>query len=101
MYEDSFNPRARTGRDGPFVYEEANGYVVSIHAPARGATGLAPLRLPRLEVSIHAPARGATAISRVAPEPTPCFNPRARTGRDCQYMQKHHSKNRFHASHSP
>ena len=54
--------------------------VVSIHAPARGAT-------PRLRpawpvvVSIHAPARGAT-IQPVGSCNRVCFNPRARAGRD-------------------
>ena len=33
---------------------------VSIHAPARGATGFWALQEAQLRVSIHAPARGAT-----------------------------------------
>src|SRR5579885_3356877 len=54
-----FNPRARAGRDNE-LENRAEGMLVSIHAPARGAT------LPRVVspsargVSIHAPARGAT-----------------------------------------
>src|SRR5205085_11900213 len=57
-----FNPRARTGRDATarlawFVF------VVSIHAPARGATQM-NVRFTLSEiVSIHAPARGATLNS--------------------------------------
>ena len=35
-------------------------YRVSIHAPARGATGIKRVYLFDLDVSIHAPARGAT-----------------------------------------
>ena len=35
--------------------------VVSIHAPARGATNLKVLIITQKKVSIHAPARGATA----------------------------------------
>ena len=56
-----FNPRARAGRDSgaPTVAEPAK---VSIHAPARGATGLA-IRSNRLPI---------------------CFNPRARAGRDTE-----------------
>ena len=34
--------------------------MISIHAPARGATKLAFKRNGRWEISIHAPARGAT-----------------------------------------
>ena len=54
-----FNSRAREGRDS---YKElnVNKKLVSIHAPARGAT---PINLKvdnKLPVSIHAPARGAT-----------------------------------------
>ena len=33
-------------------------------------------------VSIHAPAWGATSLSRTSPRTAPCFNPRARMGRD-------------------
>ena len=34
-------------------------------------------------VSIHAPARGATRRSSSVMSAISCFNPRARTGRDC------------------
>ena len=55
----SFNPRAREGRDIQ-VRDFCLVKIVSIHAPARGATS----RLCQLTggqvVSIHAPARGAT-----------------------------------------
>ena len=55
-----FNPRPRTGGDieGSRVAVED---LVSIHAPARGATS--PVWLPGASqsVSIHAPARGATS----------------------------------------
>ena len=54
-----FNPRARKGRDqGGRRGREAHG--VSIHAPARGATGHGRGHGPVQVVSIHAPARGAT-----------------------------------------
>jgi len=54
-----FNPRARTGRDLP-NFPDADIYIVSTHAPARGATSrfCAAVTAPR--VSTHAPARGAT-----------------------------------------
>ena len=56
---DSFNPRAREGRDEVFGLRDRQA-IVSIHAPARGATidGLTSCDL--ISVSIHAPARGAT-----------------------------------------
>ena len=57
--DDGFNPRAREGRDLvlPIVWTQM---LVSIHAPARGATrGRQPF-LEAPAVSIHAPARGAT-----------------------------------------
>ncbi len=79
-----FNPRARAGRDLPDT-DHGSYSVVSIHAPARGATQIdessaankqfqstRPRGARRLkfinyealaEVSIHAPARGATCVS--------------------------------------
>ena len=82
----SFNPRARTGRDLTRMGRGCGASVVSIHAPARGATyaGLTGQSITewfqstrphgaRLcvnqtvfivrHVSIHAPARGATSLS--------------------------------------
>ena len=82
--------------------------MVSIHAPARGAThnvegvflpsvfqstrpqgarpgSIHPLALYRYTlVSIHAPARGATTFRAACSRAPPCFNPRARKGRDCR-----------------
>ncbi len=83
----SFNPRARVGarllrasrrrRQNGFQSTRPRGArhfrgvelqpleKVSIHAPARGATGLAWLDLVSADlVSIHAPARGATRLRR-------------------------------------
>ena len=57
---DSFNPRARVGRDGC--------------AAGIGET--------HRHVSIHAPAWGATAMRRQGKNRGKCFNPRARVGRD-------------------
>ena len=36
--------------------------LVSIHAPARGATSYNPVNDSPIDVSIHAPARGATLL---------------------------------------
>ena len=49
---------------------------VSIHAPARGATGDTGGNKVRSEVSIHAPARGATSISCPSASLKSGFNPR-------------------------
>ncbi len=54
-----FNPRAREGRDDVLRFK-CGSPIVSIHAPARGATRGRTMRLVRPVVSIHAPARGAT-----------------------------------------
>jgi len=55
-----FNPRAREGRDLGLPLR-GRPVLVSIHAPAKGATHGPQLRLSRQHVSIHAPAKGATA----------------------------------------
>ncbi len=54
-----FNPRARAGRDFPHQHFVL-AHDVSIHAPARGATALHAGHRFWTLVSIHAPARGAT-----------------------------------------
>ncbi len=55
----SFNPRARAGRD--VIIEKFDALkLVSIHAPARGATCERTKDALQAKVSIHAPARGAT-----------------------------------------
>ena len=56
---DCFNPRARGGRDS---VSWASGFtiLVSIHAPAGGATSAPEFNIDILNVSIHAPAGGAT-----------------------------------------
>ena len=63
------------------------GFVeVSIHAPARGATDVAPEGDGVARVSIHAPARGATPTPPTPTTPTACFNSRAREGRDINFL---------------
>ncbi len=56
----SFNPRAREGRDLNAGAKATDEAVVSIHAPARGATDSHINTGFGFLVSIHAPARGAT-----------------------------------------
>ncbi len=55
-----FDPRSRTGSDPGHRRCETLNLCVSIHAPARGATGSDGQGADRIHVSIHAPARGAT-----------------------------------------
>ena len=56
--------------------------VVSIHAPAEGATGCYSCPDHRHHVSIHAPAEGATSSAQHPHATRSSFNPRARGGRD-------------------
>ena len=58
-----FNPRPRTGSDYKGRFKQ-DGLLVSIHAPARGATMVLFGSLGQVPVSIHAPARGATGRAR-------------------------------------
>ena len=103
IIRSSFNPRARVGRDGEQARVD-DDLLVSIHAPAWGATPISARRLcarygfnPRARVgrdvarreihafrhvSIHAPAWGATTADALGHSAARCFNPRARVGRD-------------------
>ena len=99
---ECFNSRAREGRDLRWL-QGVRTLLVSIHAPARGATRLACVRCSAISfqftrprgarrqqvfpplrvvlVSIHAPARGATQQTECC-QCCWCFNSRAREGRD-------------------
>ena len=63
FWANSFNPRTHTGCDPLQFHIAFLELDVSIHAPTRGATGLAEDGLPYGEVSIHAPTRGATILN--------------------------------------
>ena len=63
--------------------------VISIHAPAKGATCFSPLSGElEMPISIHAPAKGATptALSRYLGLNN--FNPRSREGSDTSALQR-------------
>jgi len=103
LWTTCFNPRSRVGSD-VCIWGYYFAHIVSIHAPAWGATLHSTCRCVRYYVSIHAPAWGAThvyAFARVccgvsihAPAwgATHCvsppthshlrFNPRSRVGSD-------------------
>ena len=57
-----FNPRSREGSDmlGEDIPDEP--ILISIHAPAKGATCFLQSMLYHLSISIHAPAKGATKV---------------------------------------
>ena len=55
-----FNPRPREGGDHFHAGQVARHTGISIHAPARGATGTFSVPGQAASISIHAPARGAT-----------------------------------------
>ncbi len=54
-----FNPRSREGSD-VLVAVLDRTHIISIHAPAKGATPSSDFRIRFYDISIHAPAKGAT-----------------------------------------
>ena len=58
----NFNPRSHKGSDCHVITEFFPVFVISIHAPTRGATFWRPCAFIPGGISIHAPTRGATAI---------------------------------------
>ena len=57
---DDFNPRSHERSDKAQNYLKRY-YIISIHAPTRGATKELKAELKIINISIHAPTRGATA----------------------------------------
>ena len=76
-----FNPRSREGSDRCYDRGTSSAILISIHAPAKGATQAAEGNARQMGISIHAPAKGATFVSSKAPY-EPHFNPRSREGSD-------------------
>ena len=58
-----FNPRSREGSD-EFTQWQTGESVISIHAPAKGATSNNKNIFDDTPISIHAPAKGATVEER-------------------------------------
>ena len=78
---ERFNPRARKGRDKK-TDQMIDDYK-SFNPRARKGRDFNPRTKDlRKLVSIHAPARGATRMLSVGNARHVCFNPRARKGRD-------------------
>ena len=77
-----------------FIKLEKMVYVISIHAPAKGATFLTRNIKYQTYISIHAPAKGATFVSKIKRNFNSYFNPRTRKGCDIGFStfllcQKH------------
>ena len=77
----NFNPRSREGSD--CILEPVHTHlVISIRAPARGATEGDCLMGLIYDISIRAPARGATQCGSDNRQRYRYFNPRSREGSD-------------------
>ena len=101
---DHFNPRSREGSDAIWKKHFTEGITfqstlprrerrdlekafyggdnISIHAPAKGATGELYIKQYRCHISIHAPAKGATDSMSAVGVGVEDFNPRSREGSD-------------------
>ena len=80
-----FNPRSREGSDLPSWCIWSMASIISIHAPARGATKVTVhFNQNHSNISIHAPARGATGDAKDIWLAVRNFNPRSREGSDIQ-----------------
>ena len=70
-------------RERPLIITPVTKYRgISIHAPAKGATGCKCRKRPHDRISIHAPAKGATDSPVISVIDTWNFNPRSREGSD-------------------
>ena len=65
-----------------FERQQAYNKLISIHAPAQGATGGRVGTGSESGISIHAPAQGATVSTPCPPPAFRYFNSRSRTGSD-------------------
>ena len=70
------------------VHEINRHVLISIHAPARGATTLVLRDSNAITISIHAPARGATRDVRRELVVERYFNPRSREGSDARCKRR-------------
>ena len=90
-----FNPRARVGRDSILgaPHGAPDGFQSTRPRGARRQIRDNPISSDA--VSIHAPAWGATSARVISCSPKPCFNPRARVGRDRRNLTKSVHVSRF------
>ena len=73
--------------------------MISIHAPAEGATCQDALMDEQIVISIHAPAEGATIVQKILSMQNRNFNPRSRGGSD--YPGRIKGVNRTISIHAP
>ena len=84
IWSKCFNPRAREGRDWRKRVEAGNCFV-SIHAPARGAT-MQTKQSKGSKMFQSTRPRGARLWKKKYPLRICSFNPRAREGRDYMFV---------------
>ena len=88
MYDTKYDTKQKISIHAPAKgatgINEINGILegISIHAPAKGATVISLPSDPGYYISIHAPAKGATDKSNAAALRWLHFNPRSREGSD-------------------
>ena len=87
FYRLNFNPRSREGSD-QYNHNHYTYRLISIHAPAKGATDTNAFFFSKVGISIHAPAKGATLLQDLLNSLLNYFNPRSREGSDvCSQVQ--------------
>ena len=80
--EESFNPRSRTGSDVSLLSYGLSIDVFQSTLPHGERQSVHMRNVLRFAVSIHAPARGATGENQESVFEPHRFNPRSRTGSD-------------------
>ena len=96
--EDGFNPRPRAGGDAGLESDSEEPYV-SIHAPARGATGISPNKSDMEQTFQSTPPRGGRPQADAeALRDARRFNPRPRAGGDSCRSRHRRPWNRFQST---
>ena len=89
-FSPRFNPRPRTGGD-PCSQVKHQISIVSIHAPARGATASATIEIMQLPCFNPRPRTGGDIIVLCPTSSNHRFNPRPRTGGDRSLITRYKS----------
>ena len=77
-----FNPRPRAGGDSAYLASAYSMTLFQSTPPRGGRPANSPIGRTCSIVSIHAPARGATSMVATVVHGSACFNPRPRAGGD-------------------
>ena len=85
--KEYFNPRSHKGSDYACRCLDPGRFVISIHAPTRGATHKNRETEVGYFISIHAPTRGATVAQSYEYISQDDFNPRSHKGSDSNFTQ--------------